>query len=98
MFVRLLRQDGSKLYVGAIGTQYSAFLLAANGKKLVTYPCTGSPKAAPDAPDAPGWDVAADPIPAEALLGVTAAQVEVTDGNCYGSIDVGLPPDSGCPW
>ena len=96
MFVRLVRQDGAKLYMGAIGTQYSAFVLDSKGKKTAAFPCTGTQLTGADGP---GWSVVAEPVLATAFSGVTAAQVDLTDGNCAGDIDIGLPPSPGaCPW
>ena len=95
MFVRLVRQDGAKLYVGAIGKQYTAYLRDKGGKLVASYPCSGTQTAAPDPP---GWVVTADPIPTDALKTVISAQIEVTDGNCSGSFDAGLPGGGACPW
>jgi hypothetical protein len=92
MFLRFERGDGAKAYFGTIGTQVSAFALDKNGKKIATCPCSLQPLAGG------GSEVTAASVPAADLKGVTGASVEVTDGNCFGSLATDLAAAGGCPW
>ena len=93
-FVGLLTSDGHKIYIGGAGDRYPAFELDEHGQKICDFPATGSRAMAGGDTK---WTISVT-VPAASLSNVRSAAIDVTNGNCAGTVDIDLPHSQSCPW